>query len=187
MNILTNITRMPSDPKIIETGRSSAHPIDTLSRGLAWFGICLGTLELLAPRRIGRALGVESPTAYALIRFFGAREIAAGVVTLSTEKKLGLWSRVAGDVMDIAALTAALMPYNRRRQNVGPALIAVLGVTALDLFAAGQVTQRSRRKGEAKNYSGRTGFPNGTALSRNRANIAASTRQVEPAATSHRH
>lgn len=166
MKLMREIARNPSDPKIIRSGNSSAGPADTLTRGLAWFGICLGAVQLIAPRRLGRALGVESAGTDALIRAFGAREIASGVLTLSTEKKIGLWSRVAGDAMDIAALTAALNTYNPQRKTVGAALVAVLGVTALDLLAAGQVTARSARKAPGRNYSDRSGFPNGTGRAR---------------------
>ena len=52
--------------------------------------------------------------------------------------------------------------YNPQRKTVGAALVAVLGVTALDLLAAGQVTARSARKPPARNYSDRSGFPNGS-------------------------
>ncbi|HET6389222.1 hypothetical protein [Hyphomicrobium sp.] len=166
MKLLNQLTRNPSDPKIIKSGTSSAGPADSLTRGLAWFGICLGAVELIAPRRISRALGVDSPGARMLIRAFGVREIAAGVLTLSTEKKIGLWARVGGDALDIAALTSALNTYNPQRKTVGAALVAVLGVTALDLLAAGQVTARSARKQPARNYSDRSGFPNGTGRTR---------------------
>jgi hypothetical protein len=166
MNLTSKMTRMPSDPKIIRTGKSSAGPIDRLSRGLGWFGIGLGAVQLIAPRRLGRMLGLYSPNAHAMIRVVGAREIASGVVTLSTEKKIGLWGRVAGDAMDIAALTAVLNAYNPQRQTVGAALAAVLGVTALDLLAAGEITARSSRKSRPRDYSDRTGFPNGVGRDR---------------------
>jgi hypothetical protein len=179
MTLLSNITRMPSDPKIIKSGPGTLAPVDVLGRGLAWFGICLGAAEILAPGRIGKAFGISSPGAHALIRFFGAREIAAGVITLSTEKKIGLWGRVAGDAMDIAALVAALDSYNPKRKNIYLALGAVLGVAALDLFAAGEVTARSSRKGAPKNYADRTGFPGGSGRARLGGALASRTRQLQ--------
>lgn len=187
MNLSSNMTRLPSDPKIIQTGNGSAGPVDRLSRGLAWFGICLGTVQLVAPRRLSNALGLYSPNAPAVIRAFGAREIGAGVITLSTEKKIGLWARVAGDGMDIAALTAALSPYNPQRQTVGAALVTVLGITALDLFAATEVTARSARKSQPRDYSGRSGFPNGVGRDRHGGLISAQAGEANSFTPQHQH
>ena len=49
---------------------------DRMARALGWFSIGLGMTELLAPRRITRALGMEGTEG--LLRFYGAREIASG-------------------------------------------------------------------------------------------------------------
>lgn len=161
MNKMVNFTRAKGDPKILKTGPSSATGVDRLAKSLGWFGIGFGVLELVGAKRISRFLGVEGMGSEATIRAFGAREIGAGVVTLSTEKKLGLWMRVAGDGMDTAALLAALPASNGRRGNVKLALFTVLGATALDLLAARRVSARSARAGVPRNYSDRSGFPLG--------------------------
>ena len=166
MNKMINYTRAKSDPKILETGPSSATGVDRLAKSLGWFGIGLGALELVAAKRISRFLGVEGTGSEATIRAFGAREIGAGVVTLSTEKKLGLWTRVVGDGMDTAALLAALPGSDGRRGNVKFALLTVLGVTALDLYAARRVSARSSRANRSRNYSDRSGFPRGVERAR---------------------
>ncbi|HML28509.1 MAG TPA: hypothetical protein PKE16_06680, partial [Hyphomicrobium sp.] len=161
MTNLMNFTRSKSDPKIIEKGPSSATGIDRLAKSLAWFGIGLGAIELVGARRVSRYLGLEGAGSEAVIRTFGAREIVAGIMTLSTEKKLGLWARVAGDGLDMAALLVALQASRGQRGNVKLALLAVLGAAALDLYAAGQVSARSSRVGKPRNFSDRSGYPRG--------------------------
>lgn len=162
MNVISNITRQPGDPKIIRSGPRSIQRTDQLAKSLGWFGIGLGVVELVAPRQIGRALGVDSSRSRMLIRAFGAREVMSGIVTLSTEKKFGLWSRVAGDALDIAALTSISDQRNPKRKNVSMALLAVLGATALDLLAASRLTSQSKRPEKLRDFSNRTGFPNGS-------------------------
>lgn len=181
MNKMINYTRAKGDPKVIETGPSSATGVDRLAKSLGWFGIGLGVLELVAAKRISRFLGVEGTGSEATIRAFGAREIGAGVVTLSTEKKLGLWMRVAGDGMDTAALLAALPASNGMRGNVKLALFTVLGAAALDLFAARRVSARSLRSEPPRIYSDRSGFPQG--LDRARQSLRLGAR--EPRVTAH--
>lgn len=171
-NNLINFTRSKGDPKIIERGPGSATGLDRLAKSLAWFGIGLGAIELVGAKRISRFLGVEGAGTESVIRAFGAREIAAGIVTLSTEKKLGLWTRVAGDGLDMAALLAALQASRGQRGNVKLALLIVLGATALDLYAAGQVSARSSRVGKLRNYSDRSGYPRGQERSQGRAKEA---------------
>lgn len=166
MTKLTNFARAKGDPKVLETGPSSATGIDRLAKSLGWFGIGLGLFELTAANRISRFLGVEGAGSEAIIRAFGAREIGAGVLTLSTEKKLGLWARVAGDGLDTAALLAALPASRDQRGNVKLALLAVLGATAFDIFAASRISARSSRVGAPRNYSDRSGFPRGIEYAR---------------------
>lgn len=106
-----------------------------LSRGLGWFSIGLGVAELLAPRHVAELIGVED-NHDTLIRGLGAREIAAGVSLLAQPQETGwLWSRVAGDVMDLSLLGVALAsPRNHRRRLMG-ATAAFAAVTAVDVMA----------------------------------------------------
>ena len=102
----SNLVRSKGDPKIISTGPSSLTAADRLARGLGWFSIALGTLELLAPHRVTNALGMQGREG--LVRAYGVRELLAGVMTLLVEKKAGLWSRVVGDGLDMATLLGHL-------------------------------------------------------------------------------
>lgn len=163
-----NIARSPGDPMIIRRGPSVQPAADKMARGLGWFSLALGALELAAPRAITRFLGMEGHEN--LIRVCGAREIAAGMTSLSTEKEAGLWSRVFGDALDIVTLLAVCRDSNPKRQNVAVALAAVVAITLIDLGSANANTiTHSRRKGQRRDYRDRSGFPQGVRAARGRA------------------
>jgi hypothetical protein len=165
MGYLQRIVRSEGDPKLERSGPGSQGAADRLARALGWFSIGLGLAELLAPRQITRTLGMEGREA--LIRSFGAREIGAGVITLSTEKDVGLWSRVAGDGLDLASLATGLRGDNPKRGAVGVALAMVAGITVLDILAARALTARRRATPRRwRDYSQRSGFPRGVEKAR---------------------
>lgn len=101
---------------------------------LGLFSLALGATELLAGSRIANALGV--PRRRGLVRAFGAREIAAGIgLVAAPAHSAGVWSRVAGDTLDLAALGLAARKSPRNR-SVWGALAFVIGATALDVIVA---------------------------------------------------
>src|SRR3954451_4626461 len=157
MSYLSNITRSEGDPRVLRSGPSSLDTADRLARGLGWFSIGLGLTEMLAPGQIARALGMDGKEA--MVRAFGAREIASGILSLSPEKRLGLWSRVVGDGLDIATLLSASRPDNPKRPNVGLALAMVAGVTLLDVIGAQAASARRgrSRNGSVRSYRDRSG------------------------------
>jgi hypothetical protein len=162
---LSNIARSKGDPKVLRSGPSSRGVPDSIAKGLGWFSLGLGLTELLAPRRITQALGMEGKEA--LVRAYGAREIGSGILALSVDKKLGLWSRVAGDGLDIATVLTALRSDNPKRDNVVIALALLLGITAVDLIDAQATTVRhGRGSGRKRSYRNRSGFPRGVQASR---------------------
>jgi hypothetical protein len=180
MGILSNIVRSKRDPKVISTGPSSFGVSDRMARNLGWFSLGLGVLEIFAPQRITRALGMEGEET--LVRAYGFREVAAGMLSLSIEKDAGLWSRVAGDGLDIATLLTALRGDNPKKGNVATALAMVVGITMLDIVTAQEVGRRhGRQKGPQRMYYERTGYPNGMAASRG---IAARKKSATELATS---
>src|SRR5206468_7534581 len=80
-----------------------------LGLGLGFFSVGLGLLEVAAPGRVARWLGVDSKTAKTVIALFGARELLAGAALLrGPAVSTNVWNRVAGDGMDLAALGVAL-------------------------------------------------------------------------------
>ncbi|HEY0205891.1 MAG TPA: hypothetical protein VGC15_17235 [Acetobacteraceae bacterium] len=111
-----------------------------LAKGLGWFSLGLGLVEVAAPGRIARGLGLSvSP---ALVGLFGMREVGAGIAVLTYPSSPGpVWARVGGDLLDLAVL--ALHRGGRRRQERAVlATAAVLGVTALDVLCAAALTRR---------------------------------------------
>jgi uncharacterized membrane protein len=108
---------------------------DGLARSLGWFSIGLGLAQLIAPRALSRLIGVPSrPLIFALL---GLREIASGIGILRKRQTADwLWARVAGDVMDLSLLGAALASDESKTLKVEATAAAVLGITALDVFSA---------------------------------------------------
>ena len=118
----------------LSVGRQPTPPT-RLARGLGWFSVGLG---------LGRAAGAAKPRPLprhgghtGLIRAYGVRELAAGVGILAQmDPTPWIWGRVAGDALDMGTLAPGLRRDNPQRENVGLALIAVAGVTALDVLCA---------------------------------------------------
>jgi hypothetical protein len=106
-------------------------------------------------------LGMDSPHAQTLVRSYGAREGGAGILTLSVDKKIGLYARVAGDAIDIATLVGLVGRSNPKPGAAKFALAAVLGITVLDVFAAKALHARSSRTIITRRYGERSGFPGG--------------------------
>jgi hypothetical protein len=111
------------------------------ANGLGWFSIALGLAELVAAKPLGRALGIKSTS---LIRAFGVRELMSGIGVL-TQRRKGPWilGRIAGDVLDVAVLGAALSPRNRQRGNAALAMAAVSPVVVLDLICGRRLGLRA--------------------------------------------
>jgi hypothetical protein len=165
MNFISNIARSEGDPKVLRSGPSSLGTADHMARALGWFSIGLGLVQLAAPGRITRALGMEGRES--LVRACGVREIGHGILSLSIDKQVGLWSRVAGDGLDFAVMMREMRPDNPKRDNVGVALAMLLGVTLLDVIGAQAVTARhSRHRGRRRHYRDRSGFPQGVQAAR---------------------
>ena len=126
-----------------------------LSRNLGWFSIGLGLVELLAPRPLARAIGVNEEHEN-LLRLLGARELAAGAGLLARPKPTShMWSRVVGDLMDLGLLGRALARHDPRpaafhsyrddqRRRLVVAFSAVAAVTVVDLLVSIALTRPQR-------------------------------------------
>lgn len=119
---------------------------ERLAAGLGWFSIGLGVAELVAPRAVARGIGLKgrglTPT---LTRLCGLRELAAGVGILSEQRPSAwVWSRVAGDVMDLALLAAGFTARRANRTRLAAATAAVAGVTVVDVLCAEQLNRLGR-------------------------------------------
>ena len=115
---------------------------EQLANGLGLFSVGLGLAELMAPESVARLIGVRADSqAISVLRAYGARELANGVAILSEPHRPGwMWGRVSGDAVDLLTLAQA------DKTNPGrtfAATLAVLGVTALDVFCARQLSDGS--------------------------------------------
>jgi uncharacterized membrane protein len=129
--------------------RASRVDHERIARGLGWFSLALGAAEVAAPGIISEIAGINGGAKTRnLLRspVYGLREVAAGVGILSQQTPATwLWARVAGDVLDISSLISALGSPENDSRRVKAALVSVLGVTALDLYCAQQLSQDKRR------------------------------------------
>ena len=114
--------------------------------GLGYFSIALGLVEVAAPGRLARWLGLEGSRAARNTLFaFGLRELAAGGMLLrGPAVSTNMWNRVIGDAMDAGALGLALRGSNRKGAVAG-ALAFVGGAMAADLLTARALDRRTAR------------------------------------------
>jgi hypothetical protein len=116
-----------------------------LGLGLGLFSIGLGLLEVAAPGRLARWLGVDGKTAGTVTRLFGGRELLAGAMLLrGPAVSTNAWNRVVGDVMDLAALGLAFSRSDRKPAVAG-ALAFVGGATLLDAITARGLEKETAR------------------------------------------
>jgi len=118
---------------------------ESLATFLGWFSIGLGVAEVFAPHALGQLIGAGS--FWRLLPLFGAREIASGIGILSNDRPTGwLWSRVAGDALDLAFLAAASRADGADPQRLEMAALAVAGVTGLDMLDSARLTNASSNR-----------------------------------------
>ncbi len=143
---------------VFERGALVARPTAAAGLGMAlgWLGVGLGVAALLMPRRMANASGLDGRTR--MMRAVGLRELATGAGILLRPHKPGwLWSRVAGDAMDLGLLAYAGrrsggerrdgMRGEMRGRRVALASALVAGITVLDMLAAYD-NQRVTRAGQ---------------------------------------
>jgi hypothetical protein len=133
------------------TSRTWQPTPEAMAKGLGWFSIALG----LAARATGAQHGKN------LLQAYGVREIATGIGLLAAkDPQPWLWARVAGDAMDLATLATDLRAGNDRRRNTAWSMLAVLGVTALDVYAAETARRAAaaERARPVRDYSDRVGM-----------------------------
>lgn len=123
-----------------------------LAQQLGWLSIGLGLVEIVAPRQVTEFLGLDS-RGQRLVRACGVREIASGLGLLSQRQPAAwAWSRIAGDIMDVAALSAAFTLPSASRERIAAATAIVAGVTALDWLCVQQLNGQPEKllQGEAQ-------------------------------------
>ena len=114
-----------------------------LADALGWGSAALGAPMLAAPRRFLREIGVkDDDRAVRWTLFVGVREqLALLNIVANRQRRIGAWSRVLGDQMDMALLVAA----HRHKRADGDRLRRAMGVVGtlmlLDLYTAVRLTR----------------------------------------------
>jgi uncharacterized membrane protein len=119
------------------------------ARALGWFSIGLGLTEFAAPQSVARLIGLDDDRR--LVRFLGIREIASGIGILASRRPARwLWTRVAGDIMDLTLLGAAFGSPNADRRKLTAATAAVAAATVLDVRCSQQLSRGAALTGPAR-------------------------------------
>src|SRR4051794_16123778 len=129
-----------------QNGRAVDEGTERLTQALGWFSLGLGVAPIGAPERLSRRVGVDdSRAATAVLRAVGVREFlhASGLLL---RRPLWVWTRVAGDAMDLTMLARALSHRSGwRRRRTALATAAIVGITVTDVYAAIRASTSSAR------------------------------------------
>jgi hypothetical protein len=116
---------------------------DKFARGLGLFSFALGLAEILMPAQVGTAMGV-SRKHRDLLPALGARELLHGVAIFSSPKpSAAVWSRVGGDLLDLAYLSSAFTSKDSNKRRLVGATVMILGATAMDLLCATKLSNQN--------------------------------------------
>lgn len=125
---------------------------DWLARFLGWFSLGLGTAQLAAPRAMSRLIGADdNGRAPTVMRVMGVRELTQGVGILVRPRPTAwLWSRVAGDAVDLSLL--GLVAARSANGNVRTAIagVKVLAVTATDVAGSMRLSRKDGQPQKGK-------------------------------------
>jgi hypothetical protein len=118
-------------------GSPAVGPI-RLADGLGVASAGLGAPMLISPQRFLDAIGIEpGGKADAITIGVGVREVAAtGTIMVMRHRRIGAWSRVAGDLMDLTLLGRAYQTRRTEPTRLAAAAAFVTAILAADLYAA---------------------------------------------------
>ena len=125
--------------------------------GLGWFSIGLGLAEVAAPGSIARLIGApDDAGSRALLRAYGAREIANGIGILSSSPQSGwLWARVAGDVLDVATIGAAMTRPGADTRKLAATCASLAPILLADIAAARRLGRSGGARAERRDRTDR--------------------------------
>lgn len=107
-----------------------------LVKGLRGASVGLGVTEIVAPGKVAAMSGVpDNRRSRSTIRALGLRELGHAAALYFGPSQL-VWTRVAGDAIDLAALGAGLSNRAASRARGAAAAVGLVGITAVDVFAA---------------------------------------------------
>jgi uncharacterized membrane protein len=121
---------------------------ESLADFLGFFSIGLGLAQVLAPKGMSALCGIDDADGNRpVMRALGMREISHGVAILSRQQpKNAVWSRVAGDALDLALLGKVMANPDNHRGRTLFATANVLAVTALDVMCAKQLSMQPKTR-----------------------------------------
>jgi uncharacterized membrane protein len=124
---------------------------ERIAKALGWFSIGLGLSQIASPRRVTRLVGMpDTERNRTAMRLFGMRELTSGLGILGKRRPTRwVWSRVAGDAIDLAALAKTFSSSRANRNRVAAATTAVAAVTLLD-YLTGQRLSRQANGAERR-------------------------------------
>ena len=120
---------------------------ESLANFLGMFSVGLGVAQVTMPGVIATLCGIDSrdDRNRLVMRLMGMREISHGLAILSNQQpEKAVWSRVAGDALDLALLGKALSNSDNNRGATLFATANVLAVAALDVLCAKQLSKQPR-------------------------------------------
>jgi hypothetical protein len=124
---------------------------DSLARFLGWFSIGLGTAQLVMPKALSRLVGADGDgKAPHVMRLMGVREVAHGTAILTSPRPTaGVWSRVGGDALDMAALVRVLLNGTGRKRTIF-AMTQVAPIAVADVLEARHLLQKQGKPQSGK-------------------------------------
>lgn len=123
--------------------RKQPEPVGNVSAGklatmLGFVSYGLGIAQILRPGAVNRLIGVpdHNPN-HAMQRVIGIREIVSGSGILFGKNRSGwMWSRVAGDAMDISIVGGTFSARLGTRRRLICSLVGLAGLMVLDAMVA---------------------------------------------------
>jgi uncharacterized membrane protein len=115
---------------------------ERLADFLGFFSLGLGLTQVVAPNLLAHLVGIRRPDAdtASTMRLLGLREIGHGVAILGNmQPRKAVWSRVAGDALDLVLLGRVVANPENDRGLALFATTSVAAVTALDVMCATQL------------------------------------------------
>ena len=129
-------------------GHSNGHSLraegERRARFLGYFSIALGVAQLTMSGPLATLVGLrDTRRSRAAMKAVGLREIASGIGLLARDDSAGfVWSRVAGDAVDLALLGTAIGAQPASRARLLATTTAVAGVAALDVLSAARLSRQ---------------------------------------------
>jgi uncharacterized membrane protein len=132
--------RVPGLGRLIDPPHATERrkvPEDGLARFLGWFSFGLGVPQVLAPGAVNWLIGVrDDPRSRMCQRLVGVRELTAAAGIFSQRRPSPwLWSRVGGDISDLALLAIGLRKSESRPRTM-MAIGSVVGIGIADTLDA---------------------------------------------------